>query len=203
MLNRGRNDAGQNESFIVTKKPTIILLNGIGSAGKSSLAKALQQITAEPFMHVAMDDFLNMLPPVYFDHPDGMVFETLSEDGKPSIAIHTGIVCEMLLSGMRRAVAALAEAGNNLVVDEVLMGAGAASAEYARLLAPYRLHWVGVMATLDVLEARERDRSDRMIGLARWQFPRVHAGLAYDLEIDTSRISPAEAARIIKDKFGL
>lgn len=182
---------------------TVILLNGIGSAGKSSLAKALQQITAEPFMHVAMDDFLNMLPPLYFDHPDGLVFETLTEDGKPSIAIHTGVVCERLLSGMRRAVAAMAESGNNLVVDEVLMGAGEASAEYVRLLAPYRLHWVGVMAPLDVLEARERERADRMIGLARWQFPRVHAGLAYDLEIDTSRISPADAARIIKDKFGL
>lgn len=182
---------------------TIILLNGIGSAGKSSIAKALQQITAEPFLHVAMDDFLNMLPPLYFDHPDGLVFETLTEDGKPSVAIQTGIVCERLLSGMRRAVAAMAEAGNNLVVDEVLMGAGEASAEYARLLAPYRLHWVGVMAPLNVLEARERARADRMIGLARWQFPRVHAGLAYDLEIDTSRISPAEAARIIKDKFSL
>lgn len=182
---------------------TIILLNGVGSAGKTSIAKALQRITATPFLHVAMDDFLDMLPPLYFDHPDGMVFETLSEDGKAAIAIHTGPVCERLLGGMRLAVAALAEAGNNLIVDEVLMGAGEASADYARLLAPYRVHWVGVHAALDILEQRESQRADRMVGLARWQFPRVHAGLAYDLEIDTGAMTPEAAAAAIRDRFNL
>jgi chloramphenicol 3-O phosphotransferase len=187
----------------MTKAATVILLNGVGSAGKSSIAKALQQIAAEPFLHVAMDDFLDMLPARYFDHPDGLVFEPLTEDGKPSIAIHTGPVCERLLGGMRHAAAALAEFGNNLVIDEVLMGADETSADYQRLLAPYRLYWVGVMAPLEILEAREHARADRMVGLARWQFSRVHAGLTYDLEIDTSQVSPQEAARIIKDKFAL
>lgn len=41
--------------------PRIIILNGAGSAGKSSIAKALQAITNEPFLHVAMDDFLDIL----------------------------------------------------------------------------------------------------------------------------------------------
>ena len=69
---------------------TIILLNGIGSAGKSSIAKALQQITREPFLHFSMDVFLEMLPPRYFDHPEGLVFETIEEDGHPSVVIHEG-----------------------------------------------------------------------------------------------------------------
>ncbi|MDE1996547.1 MAG: chloramphenicol phosphotransferase, partial [Rhizobiaceae bacterium] len=33
----------------------ILLLNGVGSAGKSSIARALQAIAAEPFLHVQMD----------------------------------------------------------------------------------------------------------------------------------------------------
>lgn len=178
-------------------------MNGVGSAGKTSIAGALQGITAEPFLHVAMDDFLDMLPPGYFDHPDGLVFETLQEDGHPSVAIHTGVVCERLLSGMRLAVAALADAGNNLIVDDVLLGAGAARDDYARLLSSHRLHWVGVHAPLDVLEARERLRPDRMPGLARWQFPRVHRGMRYDLESDTAALSPQAVAVIISERFAL
>ncbi|MGN6146630.1 MAG: phosphotransferase-like protein, partial [Mesorhizobium sp.] len=34
---------------------TILLLNGVGSAGKGSIARALQAITREPFLHVQMD----------------------------------------------------------------------------------------------------------------------------------------------------
>jgi len=37
-------------------------LNGIGSVGKSSTAKALQAITFRPFLHVAMDAALVHLP---------------------------------------------------------------------------------------------------------------------------------------------
>jgi chloramphenicol 3-O phosphotransferase len=48
----------------------IVLLNGVGSAGKGSIAKALQTITTEPFLHVQMDAFLDMLPAAYQEHPD-------------------------------------------------------------------------------------------------------------------------------------
>ena len=182
---------------------TIVILNGIGSVGKSSIAKALQEITAEPFLHFSMDVFLEMLPPKYFDHPDGLVFETITEDGHPSVVIHEGEMSRRTLRGMRQAAAAMAAAGNNLIVDDVMIGAGEARDDNVRLLAPYRLHWIGVHAPLDVLEARERQRADRMIGLARWQFPRVHAGMTYDLDLDTSKVSPREAALKIKATFGL
>jgi chloramphenicol 3-O phosphotransferase len=187
----------------LTGTSTIILLNGVGSAGKSSIARALQEITTEPFLHFSMDVFLEMLPPRYFDHPDGLVFETIQEGGYPSVVIHEGEVSRRALAGMRRAAAAMAEAGNNLIIDDVMIGAGSASADYSRLLAPYRLHWVGVHCTLDVLEAREAQRADRLPGLARWQFPRVHAGMAYDFEVDTSRLTPAEVAQAIKYRFAL
>jgi two-component system catabolic regulation response regulator CreB len=51
--------------------------NGVGSAGKGSIAKALQTITREPFLHVAMDEFLDMLPETLWGHPDGIVFTRL------------------------------------------------------------------------------------------------------------------------------
>lgn len=58
-------------------RPHVIILNGVGSMGKSSTARALQTITAEPFMHVTMDAFLDMLPANMFGHPDGLIFETI------------------------------------------------------------------------------------------------------------------------------
>ena len=60
-----------------------------------------------------------------------------------------------------------------------------------------------MFAPLDVLETRERERGDRLIGLARWQFDRIHRGKRYDLEIDTSNATPAECAETIKRTFGL
>ncbi len=145
---------------------TVVFLNGVGGVGKGSIARALQKITVEPFLHVEMDAFLAMLPEVYQNHPDGLSYETSMDGGKPSVSIGTGAVAERALTGMRQAVAALAEAGNNLIVDEVLFGNvateyGNAVAGYRTVLAPFRLHLVGVFASLEVLEEREHRRGDR------------------------------------------
>lgn len=179
----------------------IVLLNGVGSAGKSSIAKALQTLTNEPFLHIEMDAFLDMLPASSIGHPDGLVFEATQQDGHPSVVINSGPIAARAFRGMRHAVAAMAAQGNNLIVDEVLLGGK--WAEYAELLAPFEIFLVGVHAPLDVLESRERQRGDRLIGLARWQYDRVHKGMTYDLELDTSSASPMECATLIKQKFGL
>ncbi len=179
----------------------IIILNGVGSVGKSSIARALQDITNEPYLHVAMDAFLDMLPAAYWDHPDGFTFEPMVENGRTAMAIKTGSVAERALRGMRRAVAALAGAGNNLIVDDVMLGP--TWDDYKTLIAGFDVSLVGVFAPLAVLEERERQRKDRLIGLARWQYDRVHQGMAYDLEIDASAATPAACAGKIKDAFGL
>lgn len=179
----------------------IILLNGTSSAGKSSIAKALQDQLARPFLHVRLDDFLAMMPTQLIGHPDGLRFRAGKEDGRPVTEIECGSNGERLFRGMRRAIAALAAAGNDLIVDEVLLFD--AMADYRPLLAPFQLHLVGIVAPLAVLEAREIARGDRHVGLARWQYHRVHEGLRYDLEVDSSRATPAECAARIIDAFGL
>lgn len=179
----------------------IILLNGVGSAGKSSIARALQAITSKPYLHVAMDDFLDMLPERYWDHPDGFTFTPVSELGGTAVEIKTGSVGARALRGMRRSVVALAAEGNNLIVDDVMLGPS--WADYRTLLAPFNVSLVGVFAPLEVLEEHEKQRQDRMIGLARWQYDRVHQGMTYDLEIDTSSAAPEACALRIKQAFGL
>lgn len=183
-------------------RPQVIILNGIGSVGKSAAAKALQAIAARPFLHVSMDAFLDMLPEKLFGDPDGLVFEATQDDGRPVVAIRSGPVLQRAMRGMRHAVAAMAAQGNDLIVDEVMTEARTAQA-YRDLLRVFDLRLVGLFAPLEVLEARERRRGDREIGLARWQYGRVHQGVSYDLEVDTSTASPAACARMIRDAFGL
>ena len=182
----------------------IVFLNGVGSAGKGSIAKALQALTREPFLHVEMDAFLQMLPEASFNHPNGMLFETIHENERPHVVIKTGPDGARALKGMRHAIAAMAAQGNNLIIDEVLFGYESIErVEYAMLLEPFEVFMVGVFASLDTLEARELNRGDRMVGLARWQYDRVHKDMKYDLEIDTDKITPVEGAQKIKQKFGL
>ena len=182
--------------------PHVIVLNGVGSVGKSSTARALQAIAAKPFLHVAMDAFLDMLPERMIGHPDGLTFNKIQESGQPSVAIVTGPVLERAMQGMRHAVAAMAGQGNDLVVDDVMIGA-AAMTQYRTLLSRFDVRFVGLFAPLDVLETRERQRGDRDIGLARWQYDRVHRGMAYDLTIDTADTTPLGNAQRIRDAFGL
>lgn len=142
-----------------------------------------------------------MLPEAYQNHPDGFTYETVVDDGKPSVIFTTGPVGERTLRGMRHAVGTLAAQGNNPIVDDIMLCGE--RAEYEDILSSYEVHWVGVFAPLDVLDDRERQRGDSLIGLARWQFDRVHKDMRYDLEIDTSTATPLACARLIKDKFNL
>lgn len=179
----------------------IIILNGASSVGKTSTARALQAIATRQLLYVAMDAFLEMLPARMIGHAEGLVFEPVEDPGGVCLAVRSGPVVERALAGMRRAVAALARAGNSLIVDEVMWGDEAA--DYRALLADFDLRFVGLFAPLDVLEAREKARGDRDLGLARWQVGRVHRGLDYDLEIDTAAATPEQAAARICEAFGL
>jgi chloramphenicol 3-O phosphotransferase len=185
----------------VADRARIIILNGVGSASKSAIAKALQDLTGNRFLHVQMDGFLEMMPEPGWGHPDWFALETLQEEGHPSIEIRTGPLGQRLMRGMRRAIAALAAEGNELIVDEVMEAP--VKQDYEALLEGFDPAFIGVFAPLEVLEARERARGDRLIGLARRQFPRIHKNMRYDFEVDTSLATPLECAERTKARLGL
>lgn len=179
---------------------SVIILNGVGSVGKSSVAKALQQMLPRPFLHVQMDSFMEMLPLPYWDHESTFSFNAeLNETGEQFIRIDTGDVGHRLMRGMRAAIVAMAREGNDLILDDVMLGDELR--EYRKLLSPFNVFAVGLHASLDVLEQRERDRQDRLIGLARGQYNVVHKGKDYDFEVETSATSPEEIATLIVDRF--
>lgn len=85
----------------------MILLNGASSSGKSTLAKALQRALDEPFLHVSSDQFVaaGMLP----DRGDGLGPFAWWTQMRPRF-----------FAGFHRCLPALADTGNDLIVEHVI-----------------------------------------------------------------------------------
>ncbi len=152
----------------------VIFLNGTSSSGKTSIAKALQAVLPDTWLHVSVDTFLEMAS------------DRRALDFKP------------FLRGYHASIGALATAGNRLIVDHVLQQ-GAWLRETADALGDTPVLFVGLRCPLEVLEQRERTRGDRGRGTARKQFPLIHRHGAYDVEIDTSTTTPEGAAAVIAE----
>lgn len=172
----------------------IIILNGIGSAGKSSIARAFQ--TLQPsYLHVQMDAFLDMIPAASFGKPEGLVFETSESDGHPTITIRSGPLVATAMRAFRASIAAMAADGIDLIVDDVIFGSQ--WTDYDRLRPAHRVTKIGVICPLDILEAREAARGDRAIGLARGQWHRINHQTDYALTLDSSTLTPEQSAAAI------
>src|SRR3712207_3501356 len=100
----------------------IILLNGTSSAGKTTLAKALQTLFDEPYLRAGVDHFVFMLPGRYLNQPhwNEVYRYTWSADGSIA-AIEPGPVGHRLMAAMHRSATACARAGLNVIVDHVLL----------------------------------------------------------------------------------
>ena len=180
------------------RRGRVIVLNGTSSSGKSTLAKALQARLDGPWLSVGIDTVVFALPKAYLDQPLwGEVFRYVpAEPGSPApFRIETGELGFRLVHGLHGMVAALAADGHDVIVDHVLLEPDWISDLKGRLDDADVLV-VGVRCPLDVVVERERDRKDRTLGQAAAQHDVIHRG-GYDVEVDTSLLSPAEAAEVI------
>jgi chloramphenicol 3-O phosphotransferase len=186
---------------------TIIYLNGTSSAGKSSIALALQDILPTPYLHISLDCFTPMFPRRYvavlpFDQAipplahEGMIFQYETRDGKLHFENRLGEAARRFSTGFRQAIRAFSLAGNNLIVDDVLQEREWL-AESVDILADLPVLFIGVRCPPEVIASREHERGDRLPGLAIWQHERMHAGTRYDLEVDTSLLTTIECAQRI------
>ena len=161
--------------------PHIVLLNGVSNSGKTSIAKALQGKLDAPYLHVCIDTFEEMMPAPRSKQGDF--------GWQP--------IFNNMLSGFHHSIRALADCGNNLIVDHVLVEGEEPLtwvSECLSLLTVFDVFLVGVRCALVDLEQREVARGNRPVGLARWQFERMHRQVVYDLQVDTAAYSPEECA---------
>lgn len=187
----------------------VIFLNGSSSAGKTTLAIMLQQLLREPYQHVALDQFRDGLPGRYrgLNSPPGTPGQSglnivpTEKDGELVTEIRFGEHGEQMLRGMRRAIAAFAREGNNVIIDDLLFKPEYLI-DYARALHDVPTWLIGIRCSMDVVNDRESRRSGRFPGTATSHFHEVHAhGSDYDLEIDTSHATPKACAEQIVERL--
>jgi chloramphenicol 3-O phosphotransferase len=182
----------------------IFFLNGASSAGKTQIAKALQQLSPELLLRIGIDTFYDMMPAKLVDYgaqaDQGIQFTQTTDDKGPLTTITCGPFGKAIVVVIPQVVALLAHHGFGLIIDEVLIGSEDFKG-YQDVLKPYPVHWIGVTCDYDVLLEREKQRGDRSLGLARAQFDTVHQGKTYDLTVDTTHQSPEDCAQQILGHF--
>jgi len=110
--------------------------------------------------------------------------------------IQFGEVGLTMLKGMRRAIAAMAECGNNIIIDDIIMNDDFLN-DYLYALKTQDVIFVGVRCPMDVINTRESLRPGRFPGTAVGHFHKAHAHGTYDIEVDTSVQSPEMCAEQI------
>lgn len=188
----------------------IVLLNGTSSAGKTTVARMIQQLRPDPIQHIALDQFRDGLPDRFrgLNSPDGTpgarglnvvpMHVAAGPDGAElaGTAIRFGDVGRRMLAGMRHAIAAFVRAGNDAVVDDMQLDPDYLS-DYLTALAGIDVVFAAIHCDAEILHRRETERPGRFPGTATLHMRSVHAGCLYDVEVDTAAMSPRECATAI------
>lgn len=187
----------------------IILLNGASSSGKSSIARGLQRLLEPPHLFAGIDSFTPMLRPdghmgmdwrlrtnANAGGPESPMRWAFPEQEGDPVSIEFGDAGHRLIYGMHRALAALAHAANDVIFEHALLYPNWRD-DLLAALNGLDVYLVGVRCPIDVIEQRERARGDRVVGQARGHYEAVHAGMSYDIEIDTSTVMAQAAAKAI------
>jgi len=182
----------------------IIILNGAPRSGKSSIAAVIQAAFDGVWMNLGVDRFMDMTPARYLPgiglRPGGE-----GQDIEPLVPV--------LYSAMYESIAAHSRLGLNVVVDVGHHDAYAIPrgilADSARRLRGLPVLFVGVRCPIQVIMQRRRDTgwnaestadSPVPLPVRLWQ-REVHIPGIYDLEVDTSSLSPAECAAVIRKRL--
>jgi chloramphenicol 3-O phosphotransferase len=181
----------------------IVILNGTPRSGKSSIATAIQSTFEGVWMNLGVDHFKQMTPE-RFQPGIGLRPGGERPDLEPLIVI--------LYRAMYGAIALHSRMGLNVVVDvghhdaySVPRGILPNSAQQLKGLP---VLFVGVRCPIEVIMERRRatwpvgNTGDGSVpkAVSLWQ-QTVHAPGIYDLEVDTSELSPEECAEVIRQRL--
>jgi chloramphenicol 3-O phosphotransferase len=179
----------------------IIILNGAPRSGKSSIVAVIQNTFDGLWMNLGVDRFMQMTPAKYLPgiglRPGGE-----GPDLEPLIVI--------LYRAMYESIAAHSRLGLNVAVDvghhdDYTVSRGILP-DCARRLRGLPVLFVGVRCPLETIMERRRATgwdagraADAAVPapVRRWQ-REVHIPGIYDLEVDTSLLSPEECAATIR-----
>lgn len=158
-------------------KGKAIILNGVSSAGKTTLVRELQQKLSETYYWIANDTFVNMMP-----------HKCWNDDPKEHMS-HALVM-------LNRVIKTFLDDGKNVIVDQVMQTTDRIDLfkDLIIRLYDYPVLLVNVTCPIPELERREKERGDRRIGQAVSQLPLINPQKGYDIVVDTFDKSISECA---------
>jgi chloramphenicol 3-O phosphotransferase len=168
----------------------IIVLNGGSSSGKSGIARCLQAVLPSAWLAFSVDTLVEAAPASSSMSATGIEFGPAGE-------VIVGPAFRALEAAWMTGIAAMAQAGAHVILDDVFLGGESSQQRWKSALGTLPVLWVGVRCDSAVAAAREIARGNRIIGMAALQADLVHQGVVYDLEVDTSHTEALECAQII------
>ncbi len=172
----------RNHSYGNMRDPgKLILLNGTLCSGKTAIAIALQSLLAEPYLTVRIEHFLSQPP----------------AGGDPDVA---AVLDVQQAANLHHTILALTSAGHNVIAEHTLLDPTWLQ-DCATQLEGLTPLFVAVRCPLAIAEQRAASVGCRQVKQVRGQFARVHAHGVYDLEVDTSVLSPEECAAQIRRRL--
>ena len=163
------------------EKGRIIFLNGVTSAGKTSIVEALQERDDIFFYVVANDLFQEMVGDKYLRQN---YWKYLSE----------------VIIMMYHTTKLYSDMGKNVLIDGILVEREEIKPHYQQLLEILKdnpLDIVEVYCPLEICRQRNIDRGDRYETQSEEQYALMADNIKYSIMVDTSVHSPDECAEII------
>lgn len=188
----------------------IVILNGVPRSGKSSIAKVIQETFEGPWLNLGVDAFKERIHPQRYSPTIGL------RPGAEWPALEPLIVA--MYAALYESIAAHSRLGLNVVVDighhDAYSKPLGILPDCARRLQGLPVLFVGVRCPVEVIMERLRqtgrwnsdwdhdDAKHKPVPepLRRWQ-EAVHQPGIYDLEVDTSVLSPEECASVIEERL--
>lgn len=168
------------------KKGRIIFLNGVTSAGKTSIVEALQDQEDIFFYVVANDLFQEMIGEKYLQEN---YWKYLSE----------------VIIMMYHTAKLYSDMGKNVLIDGILVDREEIKPHYHQLLEILKnnpLDIVEVYCPLDICKQRNRIRGDRYETQSQEQYDLMAKNIKYSIRVDTSIYNSEECAKeIIRELF--
>jgi chloramphenicol 3-O phosphotransferase len=182
----------------------IVVLNGAPRSGKTSICEAIQEGVSGTWINLGVDSSRRSLP----------------EHFQPGIGLRPGgerpdleDLVETLYVALYEAVAAHARLGLDVAVDvghhDDYSRPRHVLGRCARVVEGLPVLFVGVRCPLEEIwrrreaswgQKRDDQDDDRLRAVERWQTA-VHAGMSYDMEIDTSVATPEHGAALVAERL--
>ncbi|NOH73204.1 hypothetical protein F0225_17960 [Vibrio pectenicida] len=163
---------------------------------------SIQALLPDNYLHLGIDTFIEMMPErtnnlANPDVPsDGFYWQTQTGEEQSSLRIKSGEYGVQVNHAYHSTVKHLANLGLKVIVDDIMNGANEQQSWLAVLDGTESL-FVAVVCSDAELRNRENLRKDRVSGTAIEQNHRVHNGVSYDFEINTTDCSPKKCAQEI------